>query len=266
MKNAGIFTVVFLLISLTVLACGSPAPGESAPSVEAPASAEPGLDTEAATPTTVPTSLPTPTTAKLQLEVVQSQAWTDPDGNVRANFLLRNPYDFPVEPGFRARASLFDGAGEFIRDDDLYFLDGISGGHGFVLPGETVAANACFNCEEAPLTEEWKSVEFASDLEDATGKWDFYTEVEASVGSVSFEGDSPIFWVNGTVKNNSDSMLQRISARVFVFDQEGHLVGAAEVSAWDVAAGATASFDGYGIGQKPAGSVTYEVTALGVKY
>jgi hypothetical protein len=46
------------------------------------------------------------------------------------------------------------------------------------------------------------------------------------------------------------------------FDQEGNLVGAAEASAWDVAA----SFNGYGIGQRPEGPIEYEVTALGVKY
>jgi hypothetical protein len=54
--------------------------------------------------------------------------------------------------------------------------------------------------------------------------------------------------------------------RVNVFDEEGKLVGAAEVSSWDVAAGATVSFNGYGIGETPDGPVTYEVTALGVNY
>jgi len=60
--------------------------------------------------------------------------------------------------------------------------------------------------------------------------------------------------------------LNRISVRIFVFDQAGNLVGAAEASAWDVAPGATVNFDGYGIGQAPDGPVEYEVTALGVKY
>lgn len=55
------------------------------------------------TPTTVPTAIPSPTMEKLQLEVLQIQAWTDPDGNVRANVLLRNPYDFPVKPQFTGR-------------------------------------------------------------------------------------------------------------------------------------------------------------------
>ncbi|MEW6406496.1 MAG: FxLYD domain-containing protein [Chloroflexota bacterium] len=116
------------------------------------------------------------------------------------------------------------------------------------------------------MTEAWDSVQFDFDLEDATNSLKYSTEVEASVGSVSFDGDSPIFDVTGTVKNNGASTLSRISARIFVYDQSGNLVGAAEASAWDVAAGATASFNGYGLGQRPDGPVKYEVTVLGVKY
>jgi hypothetical protein len=219
-----------------------------------------------ATPTAIPVPSPTPTTAKLELEILQSQTWADRDGNVRVNVLFRNPYDFPVQLKSRARANLLNSAGEFMRDQALFFLDGISGGNGFILPGETIAANACFTCEREPLTEEWDSIEFLSVIEDATGSWDTSTEVEASLGDVSFAGDSSIFDVNGTVKNNSDSALNRISVRIFVFDQAGNLVGAAEASAWDVAPGATVNFDGYGIGQVPDGPVEYEVTAPGVKY
>jgi hypothetical protein len=271
MKNTFRLAIVLLLMSFVVSTCGSPAPTEAAPTpqVELQASPEPSIEaataTAPATVTPVPPS-PTPTAAPLQLEVVQSQAWTDRDGNARVNVLMRNPYDFAVAPAGRARANLLNGAGEFLRDEGLYFLDGISGGNGFVLPGETIAANACFTCERKPLTEEWGSVEFRLNVEDASESWDTFTDVEATIGNVSFEGDSPIFWVTGTVKNNSDSMLSRISARVFVYDQEGNLVGAAEASAWDVGAGATASFNGYGIGETPNGPVTYEVTALGVKY
>jgi hypothetical protein len=39
------------------------------------------------------------------------------------------------------------------------------------------------------LTEEWASVEFEAVIEDATGKWDYSTEVEANVANVSFEGE-----------------------------------------------------------------------------
>jgi hypothetical protein len=266
MKKSRNFAIMLLLMSLTVSACGAPAATEAVTQVVASPTVELNVGTATAIPTAIPISSPTATTAPLQLEVLQSQTWTDRDGNVRANFLLRNPYDFPVAPRFRARANLLNSAGEFIRDQQLYFLDGISGGHGFLLPGETVAANACFTCEREPLTEEWASVEFRSNIEDASESWDYVTEVEATIGNVSFEIDSPIFDISGTVKNNSDSMLNRISARIFVFDQEGNLVGAAEASAWDVAPGATVNFDGYGIGQAPDGPVEYEVTALGVKY
>jgi hypothetical protein len=270
MKNISSLVIVLLLISLVVTACGSTAPTEAAPPVETPASTEPSIETATVIPTTtataIPTSFPSPTTAPLQLEAVQSQVWTDRDGNVRVNVLLRNPYDFPVQPKFRGRANLLNSAGESVRALELYFLDGISGGHGFLLPGETIAANTCFTCERTPLSEEWASVEFVSTIEDATDSWDYSTEVEASVGNVSFAGDSPIFDISGTVTNNNDSLMSRISARVFVFDEGGNLVGAAEASAWDVAPGATVNFSGYGIGQMPDGPVTYEVTALGVKY
>lgn len=294
MKNTRTFAMVPLLLSL-LLACNSLTPTEVTPAAEvntgvetaaataiavaeiatatptpiaetATPTATPTVEPATATPTAIPTSSPRPTVARLQLEIVQSQLWADRDGNVRVNVLLLNPYDFPVRPSSRARASLFNSAGEFMRDQEFYFLDGISGGGGFILPGETIAAHACFTCESAPLTEAWATVEFAFNIEEAINEWDYFTEVEASAGSVSFDGDSPIFNVSGTVTNNSDSALDRISVRVFLYDQAGNLVGAAEASAWDVGPGAAVPFDSYGIGQAPDGSFDYEVTALGVNY
>jgi hypothetical protein len=266
MKNTPSLIIMILLMSFVVPACGSPAPTEVVPQVEMVTSTKANVETATTTSTAIPVSSPTATTAPLQLEIVQSPVWTDRDGNVRVNVLARNPYDFPVAPSYRARASLLNSAGKSIRDQELYFLDGISGGNGFLLPGETIAANACFTCERAPLTEEWGAVEILSGIQDASESWEYFTDVEASAGSVSFDGDSPIFWITGTVKNNSDTILSRISARIFVFDQEGNLVGAAEASASDVEPGATANFNGYGIGNAPDGPVKYEVSALGVKY
>jgi hypothetical protein len=153
-----------------------------------------------------------------------------------------------------------------MRQADLLFLDGITSGIGFLLPGETVAANGCFTCEENLLTEEWASVQFFTSIEDATSHLNYSTEVEANIPSVSFSGNSPIFDINGTVKNNGASALSRVSARVVVFDQDGKLVGAGEASADDVGPGATVSVRGYGIGLAPAGPIHYEVTALGVTY
>ena len=265
MKNARIFTIVMLVMSLAILACGSSPATETAQQVETNTSTEPIIETATVPSTKISVASPSPTTAPLQLEVVQSQTWTDYQGNARVNVLFRNPYDFPVAAS-GGNATLKNSAGELIRSGDLYFLDGISGGNGFILPGETIAANACFTCEAALLTEEWASVNFGTTLVDATDRWVYFTEVEASGVKVSFNGDSPIFDVSGTVKNNSGSALQRISVRIFVFDQEGKLVGAAEASAWDVGAGASVSFNGYGIGQTPEGSLTFEVTALGVNY
>ncbi len=263
------FAAVLLLLSLAVSACGSSIPAETSPPSQANSPTKPsveGATAIASATTAAPTSSPMPTVATLQLEIVQSQAWTDRDGNVRANVLLRNPYDFPIEPGGRAHANVLNSAGEQMRSHRLYFLDGISGGNGFILPGEMIAANACFTCETTLLPEEWASVEYEVAIQDATESWDYAIDVEASVGEVSFDGDSPIFWVTGTVTNLSGSALDRISVRIIVFDQAGNLVGAAEASTWEVGPAATASFSGYGIGLKPEGTVTFDISALGVNY
>ncbi len=256
MKNASKFAIVLVLMSL---ACSSFGRTNAPPGVETASSGS-----NAETATLPPAVSPSATAAGLEFEIIELQSWADRDGNVRVNLLARNPYDFPVAP--LAHASLLNAAGESIRGANFYFLDGISGGNGFFLPGETIAANACFTCEKAPLTEEWASVEVKSDLEDASESWQYVTEVEAIVTDVSFDGDSAIFWITGNVKNNSDAALDRISARVFVYDQAGNFIGAAEASGWDVAPGASVSFNGYGIGQAPEGPVTYETSALGVNY
>ncbi len=279
MKSLRRFVIVLFMLALTGLACNLSAPTRVEPSVEGLASAEASLTPAAATPEAVPTEAgptvaptaplplaPTATTAKLQLEVVQSQTWTDRDENTRVNFLLRNPYDFPVAPRITGHTSLLNGAGEFMRSADLYFLDGISGGIGFILPGETIAATACFTCERAALSEAWGSVKFDTAIADASDKWKFSRDVEAVIGNVTFKGDRPIFQVTGTVTNKSDGALGRISARIFVYDQDGNLVGASEVSSWDVPKGASVNFRGYGIGKKPDGPLRIEITVLGVNY
>lgn len=272
MKAAGTIAMLSLSLSLAVSACRLSAPPQADPQLPTAAMPAPGLETAPAEgPATA--AAPVATTASSvpeqpRLEVVQTQAWTDRDGQVRVNVLLRNPYDYPVQLRFGARANLLNEAGEFMRGDALYSLDGISGGTGFILPGETIAANGCYTCENTPLPAAWSSVEAVSlsDFKDATGLWNTSTDVEASIGNVVFNGDSPIFDVSGTVKNNGDSLLDRISVRLFLYDQAGDLVGAAEASAWDVGPGATVSFDGYGIGEAPDGPFEYELTVLGVSY
>jgi hypothetical protein len=283
-KHTRRFAIVLLVVSFAQVACASLTPAATVPPAAATAVVEPsaapnGAPTETitdptaeataetlATATARPTAVPQPTVAPLRLEVVQSQIWTDRQGNVRVNFLLRNPYDFPVAPGSGARAVLRTSAGDLVRDKELYFLDGISGGGGFFLPGETIAANACFTCEAAPLSAEWSTVELLSSVNEPTDIWEYVTEVEVKDVVVSFDGDSPLFDIDGTVTNNSATAVQRISVRVNVFDEAGKLVGAAEASAWDVPAGATVNFGSYGIGQTPAGPFEYEVSALGVNY
>lgn len=258
MKKIFRFSIVFLLMSIPILACSLLSPAASTPQA--------GTGTAAQDATVFPTFPPEPTVAQLNLEIVKSQEWTDRDGNVRANVLVRNPYDFPVAPISGASANWMDSDGKLMAAQHLYFLDGISGGSGFLLPGETIAANACVTCERAPLSGAWGSVKYNTKVNDATGKWNYYTDVTATVTSVSFDGDSPIFDVAGTVKNNTNVTLSRLSMRVFVYDQKGNLVGAAEVSGYDVAPGASASVHGSGLGQKPSGAVKYEATALGIKY
>jgi hypothetical protein len=259
MKTA--YRSIIVLLLLGVASC-APSISTQAPEVEQEAQAEPS----AATATLRPTLAPTPTTEKLQLEVVNSIVWVDKYGQIRGSVMVRNPYDFPVEVTANS-LDLYNAAGDFVRGEDLYFLDGISGGGGFLLPGETVAAGGCFSpCDGPPSDLEWASYEFAFSIREATNNWTVSTDVEASVSSIEIDGDSPLFWVYGTVTNNSDEALQRVSARVFVYDQEGNFVGAAEVSAYDVPAGATVSVDGYGIGSVIGLSVDYEVSAAGVNY
>jgi hypothetical protein len=292
MKKARGYISLLLLLSVVQLACSLLAPAGAAPSEEATTSAvpstapntapsdapnaepseapnaEPSAQAATAAPiaTDAPRATPAPTAEPVRLEVVQYQVWTDHLEHIRVNVVFRNPYDYPVAPAFRVGATLLNSAGEPLRDRELYFLDGISGGGGFLQPGETIAANACFTCEALPINEEWASVEIVPNAADATGLWQLSTEVEASIGNVSFEAGSPIFWMDGTVTNTSETTLQRISVRLIVLDPEGKLVGAAEASAWDVGPGATGSFNGYGFGQAPTGPVEYEVTALGVNY
>jgi hypothetical protein len=279
--------LVVVVLSSVTLACsllapsGAPTPGAAgstntqasvaaSPAATEQVAAATATEASAAESTATGTARPAPTRAPtaepLRLEVVQSQSWTDYQSNARVNVLLRNPYDFPVHPSYKARVSLLSSTGELIRDQELYFLDGLSGGGGYLLPGETVAATACFNCEQAPLDEEGTQVEFIVNVEDATDQFTTFTDVEANVSDVAFDGDSPIFWITGSVKNNTEAPLQRISVRTIVYDQGGNLVGAAEVSAWDVPAGATAEVNGYGIGLAPEGDIDFEVSAVGVNY
>lgn len=262
MKIAYQFAIVVLF--LFVASC-SPSAQDSQTDVQGEpenTAAEPA----AATATEPSAPAATATSDRLQLEVVNSIVWADKYGQVRASVMVRNPYEFPVE--FTAvGVNLLNGAGDMVKSEGLYFLDGVSGGTGFIMPGETVAAQACFSpCDGPPSTLEWDSQGFTLVIREATNSWKISTEVEATVSSIDIDGDSPLFWVYGTVTNNSDELLQRISARVFVYDQDGNFVGAAEVSSWDVPAGATVDFNGYGTGSVTGLSVDYEVTALGVNY
>lgn len=266
MKHSYRLTVVLFCIGLATLACGSSTPTETAQQPGAATHTPTVLKTSTVMPTEIPVLSPTPAVSRLQLDIVQYQTWTDKYGNLRVNVLFRNPNDYAVQPAARGNVSVFDKDGKLLRNDSLYFLDGISGGQGFLLPGETIAANGCFTCEELPLSGEPDSFNFEVLVEDATNSLNYFTDVEATVGTVSFEADSPLFFFSGTVKNNTDQILQNIAARIVVFDQQGTLVGVGAASAYDIGPGGEGSFDGTGFGSQPDGPVKYEVSALGVNY
>ncbi|MCC7359977.1 MAG: hypothetical protein IT317_10895 [Anaerolineales bacterium] len=290
MRSARVMGLALLCAAVGVLACAGLTPGgaatEAPPTTESALAGTPAATAAAATevPATAaepspvpatptekatlpPTLTPAPTEAPLALEIVQTQVWLDANhSNARANVLFRNPYDFPVSLKYDAYAALYNAAGDLLRQDRLYFLDGISGGGGYLQPGETVAANACFTCEEALLSEPWDSMKVTAAIVDATGRWNVVTEVTPTLASVEFDPANAIFWISGTVKNNTANPVQRISVRVIVYDPDGKLIGAAEGSAWDVPAGATVTFSSYGLGEASAGQYTTEVTALGVNY
>jgi hypothetical protein len=256
------FAYMLFSVVMVLGACASPAPTEApanAPQVEEGATKTPR-------PTATRAATLTATPARLELEVVNSLVWADEFGQIRTSLMVHNPYDFPVELTATG-ANLINSAGEIVESDDLYFLDGVSGGTGFLLAGETVAADGCFSpCDGPPSALEWDSYSYTLVARESTNLWEFSTDVGATITSVDMTSDSNVFWVYGTVVNNSDILLERISVRVFVYDQAGSYIGAAEVSSWDVGAGASVSFSGYGIGQTPSGAVTYEVSALGVNY
>ena len=290
MRSARMMGLVLFCAALGVLACGGLTPGGAAtaapPTTESTLVGTPAPTTAAATdapatvaePTAAPATptekatlpplfTPEPTKAPLALEIVQTQIWLDADhGNARANVLFRNPYDFPVSLKYDGQAALYNAAGTLLRQGRLYFLDGISGGGGYLQPGETVAANVCFTCEEQVLGEPWDSMKITAGITNAAGRWNIVTDVTPTLASLEFDPTGAIFWISGTVKNNTAEPVQRISVRVIVYDPDGKLIGAAEGAAYDVPAGGTGSFNSYGLGEAPAGDYTTEVSALGVNY
>lgn len=267
MKNSYRLIVVLFCVALATLACGSSTPTETSQQPDSPTNTPNVLETPTLVPTELSAVSPTPTVSRLQLELVQYQAWTDKFGNHRVNVLFRNTNDYPVQPSRQGNVSVFDKDGKLLRNHSLYFLDGITGGLGFLLPGETIAANACFTCEELPLKGEPAAYNFEVLVEDAANSVNYFTDVEATIDNVTFEeGNNPLFFFSGTVKNNTDQILQNIAGRLIVLDQQGNLVGVGTASAYDIGPGGSGSFDGVGFGPKPDGPVKYEISALGVNY
>lgn len=278
MRVVGLFSLAFFLVAGLTAGCGSALPGATSPQGLATPSVQPtALEPSAgATPagSTVPTTRPTrsspePSPASLELEVVQSQIWADYQGNARANVLFSNPYDFPVQVKTGSHANLYNAAGDLLKSGHLYFLDGVSGGTGFITPGDTVAANSCFTCEQALLAEPWATITFVTYIQDATEQWDYSTDVEASAIDITYDEDSPIFWAEGKLTNTSGATLDRISIRILAF-VDGTLIGAAAIFEDSVGPGVTVDFSGYGLGENPPGdssaNADYEISTIGVNF
>jgi len=191
-----IIQALVMILVITSLACET---STLTPTEVSPSKIQPS---EEVTPVITKDIPPSPTLVQLRLEIVQSRAWTD---RVRTNVLMRNPFDFPFTSTFREGAKILNSAETLIHSHNLIFLDGISGGNSFFLPGETIAATSYFICETTLLPEAWYSVDFLLTVQDATGLWNYSTDVEANNINVSFDGNSPIFDVSGTVQNNSVS-------------------------------------------------------------
>jgi hypothetical protein len=261
-QNADATTSAASSAATSVPSQGNALPTPEAPTAPVATSAQPTA--EVPTPTASPSAQPT--LEKLALEIVESQTWTDDHGNARANVVFHNPYDFAVRVNSGSSASLVDSAGKSVESGEFYFLDGVGGGTGAFQADETIAANVCFTCEEALLDEPWADAVFRTSIKPATDPWTYSTDVAATGVKVEYEAGSAIFWVTGKVSNDSSSTLDRISVRILAY-VDGTLVGAAEVSAYDVAPGAKTDLSGYGIGENPpGGTADYVISALGVSY
>lgn len=265
------FSLIVLFTSSVLSACSSPAfsPTETVDQNVTPIVNATETISAAPTETEKPTATATP--EQLQLEILQSHAWVDSDGNTRTDVLVRNPYDFPVEPDLFAGLDFFSSSGDFSvnllnSSGEVAATSGLLfWGDWFIPPHEMAAAYACFEpCSDGVPLPEWETHEFQIQIFDASDRYEYTTDIKANV-NISLSGGSPIFWIDGSVTNNSGTALDRISVRVFLFDQEGNYVGSGEGSAWDVGSGATANLEGaYGIWEVTGGPIDYQVAVLGI--
>jgi hypothetical protein len=221
MKATRKLAISLFMASLLLSACSSPAPTptEAAPESSAPT----GGATATSKVTEQPAATATPSTeASLQLEIVDSHAWTDELGNFQIDALVRNPYDFPVSE-FNSYVTFFDSAGNVLMDS-VYF-EILDGDFGQILPGETVPAVNCAYC--SLLTEpDWDSFEIFIGVEQSP-PISYSTDVEVVVDRfTSLGGD--LFELGATIENTGDQTLHSVHVGVIVHDQDGNFVGTGE--------------------------------------
>lgn len=217
---------IFVIVLALFLAACTSAPAASTSAVASSNTAAP-LNTEAAA-TSVPTEplVPTltPTAEGLSLEVLEYYRWTDDNGNPLVNFLVRNPYDFPVKV-YDPRVRLLDSTGEIVhRSGDVFFNFALDIGWGRILPGETIAGQICV-CLGGGVMEipDWETFEFVLDIEE-TEPVAYTTDLEINLGKLIYN-DGNSFHAIGTLRNTSDQPLRLAFARLIVRTADGRFVG-----------------------------------------
>ena len=224
MKKARKFAIALSLL-IFIAACSAPAPAATNTAI-APA---PVTEAPAASATPAPEASPSPTPG-LQLEIVEWYRWVDPpefDGDVETlnvEFLVRNPYDFPVQV-FESHIRLVNNAGEIVlRTGDVFLNVAEDIGWGIILPGETVAgefyALPGFGENAIP---EWETLELAFDIEEVAPVT-YTSDLDVNLGNFVHREDNS-FQAQGSVTNVSDQPLRLIFMRAIIRDSSGQFVG-----------------------------------------
>jgi hypothetical protein len=231
-------------------------------------------ETVASTATPTPEPSATPTEELLQLEVVETLAWTDIFGDFRVEALVRNPYDFPVSVlTSKNVVRLLDSEGEVLLEaTSVYITDGAElGGLGQILPGETLPASTCFTCQTlsrpyAQVQDKWETVEIVL-MATKQSPIAYSTDLEVVVNSFY-----PTL-MSGTVTNTGDQTLSTVFMRVVLFDQGHNFAGWAEAEVQDyiigggdlteIPSGTTLDFNAFLNSPIDDESLNYEITVIG---
>ena len=218
------FAIALFLLTF-ISACSTPAPAATNTAIAtAPATKPP-----AATATSAPEASPSPSPG-LQLEILEWYRWATPsafDGDfetLNVNFLIRNPYDFPIQV-FDPHIRLINGTGEVVlRTGDVFLNVAEDIGWGMILPGETVAGNfyatPAFGESAVP---EWERFELAFDTEEVAPVA-YTSDLDVNMGNFVHTNDSS-FNAQGSVTNVSDQPLRLIFMRAIIRDSSGQFVG-----------------------------------------